>query len=909
MTSPKWSLVYAYFLTLSILLLSFLFAGIYPFGNYCLLKMDLFHAYAPDYLEEIRSLKLDGSVLYSWGGMLGRNLLGAVVTIAASPFNLLMFFFQNQYQVEFFLILTSIKVPFSAVSFSFFTQKRLKCKGWNAIIFSVPYALCSFVTAFHFNIMWIDTVIALPLVFLGIDQLMDQNDARLFCGALIYAIWASYGTAYQLCIFAVFYFLSAVIVRGRCSIKQCFLFASCSLLSAGTCALILLAVVDSFQNSQYFHEAFPTWYLQYSPLRFLVAHFAGGFPSVRFYSDSVPNLYAGIFPVLSLPLFFLSKQIGLREKLSWGFLGAVIVACLLFSIPTFLLHGLHFPAMFPHRYSYLYSFTLLAMAARLFSSEQSLTNKTAILCMAVSAFILIGLFLLYPQYDANSASIMNLLFPGGHYEARALVPGRLSFTALVSNILLVGAYCIVLRVRKSENMITHRLAYLILTLTVCGEALMGTYSGVHYLTTIEHTWYNQDLHNDMQLVTKQLNRENQFYRAEFFRNRSQSDGRVYGYKGLSGFSVSSGGYPKGLQDLLYELGMSSSFNNLVWSEPSPLLSSLFAQKYLLSEGRLNNECVTNFEYLENFGDISLYENPYALPIGFAVPMSALEWTISGTHDPFEEQNGLFFTLTGQKNLFDEIYPNYVQSENLDLDEQGAEGEYGYSLPGYISQAELESGICPRAIFRYTVSQDSFISITADCQSASHVIARVNGKMVNSVSLSWGHASLNVGTAKVGDTLEVILDLNAIPEGSERDLIYEGDIKIHAAQLDMDRFVKGIETLRQEPLCVGEYNSTYLSSEITCKNPSLLWTSIPYDHNWHVTVDGEEVQARQFGGALMAIQLGSGTHKVEFCYRMDILPLGVLVCIASLIILIILCDQMRKKSNLEGHICAFNQLLS
>lgn len=896
---PKWMPVYGlqvYVITLIILLLSFILAGIVPFGAYCLLKMDLLHAYAPDYLEALRLLKADGSVLYSWGGMLGGNLLGSVITIASSPFNLLMLLFPARYQAEFFTVLTLFKIPFAAVSFSCYIHRRFSCTGWNAVIFSVPYALCSFVTAFHFNIMWIDTVIALPLVFLGIDWLIDQYDIRLYCCSLIYAILTSYGTAYQLCIFAALYFLCGLLARGHCNIKQCVQFAACSLLAAGTCGIYLLAVADSFQNSQYFHETFPAWDLQFSPLRFLAAHFAGGFASVRFYKDTVPNLYAGVLSVLSVPLFFLSKQIKRREKLAWGVFWGVIAVCLLTSVPTFILHGLHFPVMFPHRYSYIYSFALLAMAARIYTEEERRSPKIGILCALVIALTMIALFLLYPQYDAITTDFLNMIVPGSQHEVRPSVPGRLSLAALAANLLLIGIYCAVLAVyQDAKKAALHRIALGVLVVTVCAEALAGAYSGVSYLATVEHTWYNQELYDDMQTVTEQLDREAPFYRAEFFRNRSQSDGRIYGYNGLSGFSVSSGGYPKGLEDLLYELGMSSSFNNLVWNDPSPFLSALFAQKYLLSVGRLEHEEVTCFEYLERCGDISIYENPYVLPVGFAAPAAALEWEPDDTlKNPIAEQNELFAALTGLDGLFVELEPDLFQTENLEVNAEETAGAYTFHIPDYISHEELESGVCPRVMFRYTVPQDTFLSLTLDGSSVSQATARINGETVNALFVPWGHTSLNAGFAATGDVLEVILDLNAIPEGGERDLIYEGGIRLHAAQLDIERLEQGIAMLRREPLLVTEYSSTQLAGEITCGEDCLLWTSIPYDRNWHITVDGERVQQEQFGGALTALRLEAGTHTVTFHYQMDILPVGAVVSLVSLVILIMFIYGYEKK---------------
>ena len=887
---------YAYAVCFMCVLLTFWLTGIYPFGPYSLLKMDLLHAYAPDFLEIRRALAEDGWALYSWGGMLGRNLLNCAVSIMSSPFNVLAALFPERYQADLFSLLTLLKIPCAAASFCVYAKKRLNCEGTGAICFSISYALCAYVTAFHFNILWLDTVIALPLVFLGIDRLLDEDDARLYLAALTYAVFTSYGTAFQLCFFCGLYLLCGCILRKRYCACYFLRFAVTSLLAAGLCAVTLFVVADSFDNTQYFHEAAPELALNFSPLRFLAAHFLGGFPSVRFYSDSAPNVYCGVLPLVLVPLFLCSRRISLREKLTWCVFTGAVALCFFISTATYVLHGLHFPVMFPHRYSYVYSFALLSAAARTYGNRLCVSRKAAIPLAMGLCLLVISLFLFASQRDAASAALHTKLFPGVESTVGPLVPGRISSASLALNIALICVYTALLwAVGAAAKPLTHKALLLLLLLCVCAEAVLGGVNGVGYLREVERSWFDQELYDDMRVITERLAEEPALYRAEFHRNRSQSDSRVYGYNGFSGLNVTSGGYADGVETLLRRLGMCSSFNNLVWQDPSPVVSSLFAQKYFLDAGTLTSESATAFRYLESVGSVDVYENPYALPIGFAVPLDAGAWTPDEDADPFDVQNSLFGNMSGRPDVWDGVEPILLQSENLDLSYGEKTGEYIFELPGYLSYKDIASGILPRAVIRYAPDEDGFISFYVHGTSVSRAVARVNGETVSSLSVPWGNTGLNAGFVEAGDTVEIVLDLDSIPDGGEREMVRRGVLTVYAARLDMDLYAKGITQLNNRGFHVESYDRTHVNGSIFCDEECLLWTSIPYDHNWHVVVDGETVQTDRWDDALLTVTLSPGNHSIEFEYRMDSLPMAACVSVVSVLFLPILYRREAKRA--------------
>jgi len=66
--------------------------GIYPFGENCFLHIDMYHQYAPFYMEFLNKLQSHSSLLYSWNLGLGSDFVSTYTYYLASPINWLLLF-------------------------------------------------------------------------------------------------------------------------------------------------------------------------------------------------------------------------------------------------------------------------------------------------------------------------------------------------------------------------------------------------------------------------------------------------------------------------------------------------------------------------------------------------------------------------------------------------------------------------------------------------------------------------------------------------------------------------------------------------------------------------------------------------------------------------------------------------
>ena len=92
------------------------------------------------------------------------------------------------------LILQLAKIGTAAVTFMFFLKKISvqKPKTISLIIFPTMYALMSYMVVQLMDPMWLDCVIALPLICWGIDSLIKENRFRLLIGSLVYAFVSNF---------------------------------------------------------------------------------------------------------------------------------------------------------------------------------------------------------------------------------------------------------------------------------------------------------------------------------------------------------------------------------------------------------------------------------------------------------------------------------------------------------------------------------------------------------------------------------------------------------------------------------------------------------------------------------------------------------------------------------------------
>ena len=195
------------FLATSITMLAvYLCNGMIPFGDKTILRMDLYHQYGPLFAELYDIVKEGGSFFYSWKSGLGSCFLGNYFNYLSSPIGAVIMFFGHKNIPEAIGAMILIKAALSASSFTYYIKNSLKSQNFAAVSFGILYAFCGYMLAYYWNVMWLDAMILLPVVLLGIERIIDHGKPATYICSLALTMFSNYYMSYMLCIFAVIYF-------------------------------------------------------------------------------------------------------------------------------------------------------------------------------------------------------------------------------------------------------------------------------------------------------------------------------------------------------------------------------------------------------------------------------------------------------------------------------------------------------------------------------------------------------------------------------------------------------------------------------------------------------------------------------------------------------------------------------
>ena len=127
-------------------------------------------------------------------------------------------------------------------------------------------------------------------------------------------------------------------------------------------------------------------------------------------------------------------------------------------------------------------------------------------------------------------------------------------------------------------------------------------------------------------------------------------------------------------------------------------------------------------------------------------------------------------------------------------------------------------------------------------------------------------------------------------------------------VNMDKFIKGYKKLKTQSMSVKEFTDTKISGTVTANESGVLYTSIPYDTGWKVTVDGQVLDKEELialGDALLGINLKKGTHTVEFEYTPQGLKIGIGLTVIGVLILLLYIFVIRKRKFARKFVMQFD----
>ena len=878
------------------MLILMLIGGYTPFGDKSMLYSDMWHQYFP-FFKNFRSALLSGdSLLHNWTIGMGLDYLGLVSYYLASPLNLLSVLVPEAWLLQYFELLMPIKLGLAGLFFAVFLKKTFKKDDLSLPLFGCFYAMCAWALGYQWNVMWLDTFALLPLVALGTVSLLRDNKFILYTAALFLSVFINYYIGFFTCIFVLLLFICYQICRCRgfkAFFSDLLRIALFSILAIGMTAILTLPALAALQNTQSSVNTYPdsfslnivsstlcteaksAWALYKTAkeagtatfdlwwtavkaslppilegMRQVAGNMNGGIEPT--FKEGLPNLYCGVGTITLAFLFLTCKQVKLRDKLC-------SVALLMFFMVSFLIrqldyiwHGFHFTNMIPYRFSFLFSFVMLYMAYKAYL----LRHRIRPWQIMAAGLLQIGIILCYddmtdPVFLAYNC-VFFLLYIAVFLYAR--VDGQMPDRSDKEE--LREFFVQRRRRRRYASIALCVVMGLELILNLVNFGVSFPYTGIsNYPNGTKYT---------ASMIRYMKEDDDLFYRAEVTHAQTLNDSALNDYNGISTFTSSAN---VNVTEFMKYLGYSAknTYNRYTFEEASPVSNLFLNLKYMLErDGRVEEN--PYFDQVHHYGDVYLLENNAYLPLGFLAQSELADLTFESISNAFLFQNRLFQAAAG---LMESVW-SIVPSKCLTLEPNGT-NITTRSSTGY---AYYENGPSQTTmVYRYTFEDSGFLCLDLSMSARNSFTVWLNGTQLYSESLSLAQ-TLSVSQVESGDVVEV----KVICGANEK-----GNVTIRAALLDEAVFREGYEILAASTLELTEFSNTRVEGTIDCNRDGLLYTSIPQNGNWSVTVDGEAAEIKLVGDCMVAVELTEGEHTLVFTYENEAFNLGWKISLVCLLI--------------------------
>ncbi len=397
------------------------------------------------------------------------------------------------------------------------------------------------------------------------------------------------------------------------------------------------------------------------------------------------------------------------------------------------------------------------------------------------------------------------------------------FSVFYAAIIFLAAYAGLMMLYQKGKTSRNVLVLLALGLVSMEAAINTTVTSV---TTTSRTSYTADNEDVINLV-ESLTPSDTFFRVEKVNRKTKNDGAWMNFPSVSLFSSTANA---DLSAFFKKLGCESSTNAYSITGSTPLVDALFSVKYGLYTGMPDNE--DGMTFAAQLGETYLYENIYTLPLGFMIDPS-LEWNWQiDMANPADVQNDLC-RIIGADSVLWETYGEVMGNQ-----------------------------------FTFTPEE-----------SGEYYIFVMNRK-VEEVTASIGEETKTFDNADRG----YFLELGYLNAGEEVSLSCDSSqiMDARAYRFDTAALSQVYDILNRLPWRLTRWNDTTLEGEVNASYEGTLFTSIPYDKGWKITVDGQPAEGRKIFDTFLAVDLTEGRHTVSMVYEPQGLSQGAIITLASVL---------------------------
>ena len=877
------TLLWCFFLPAFLTIVIYCCLQVWPVGKNSVLVLDLNAQYIY-YFEQLRDILLSGeSILYSFERALGGEFLGIFAYYLSSPFSVLVALLPKQNITEAMYLILVLKCGFCGLSFGYYLTKKnlLNRRKPYRVMLSVMYALSSYAVVMQHNVMWTDNLIAFPLLLLGIDALICHGKYKLYVVSLVYAMMSNFYIGYMACLFVLIWFFIRYFMfppeeRNPDGEKKHFLRTLCriafwSLIALSISAIIILPVYYSlsfgkleFSDPEYTAEQL----FDFADL--LTKAFFGSYDTVR--PEGMPFLFGGTLALILAPLYFFSERFPTRKKVGYAVILLILAASFNFSILDIVWHGMQRPNWLNARFAYMFVGLLLVMTADVLENLRFLRPQ---MFLASSVFWCAMLVILQKMdYDFLH-----------------------DFIVVWGGILLFAVYAAMIpTIAKTPQ--SRRLSAA-LAAVVTAEMLLNALAMVYQLDA-DVSYSNRNSYRQMidtydEAVEKlPANEENALYRVEKLVHRRKNDNFALD---LNGLSNSTSTLNARAVDLMHQLGFAAQSHWSMYIGATAVTDALLGVKYVIVD-ETDDKPVMEYihemyeHYADTRGHLDVYENPFALSVAYSANEKVLSYDVppedpddDAPVDPFTYMNKLMSALLGRDIKIWHAC-RVEESETYGVDMAFAPDHRGYEINGELT---------PKLQYILDVQSDDLLYVYFPSDWPRECEMKINDRVIGTFFDAQNFAIRELGSFEPGEQVDFRLYLE------ENDLYLQSGCQ-YFWHFDKEAFLEAVEELRDGNMDAYSEKDDRITGTITVpEGDSVVFTTIPYDAGWEVTVDGRKTETVPvLNETLLAFRITSGEHELELRYKPDCVKYALLLTSGGLLVFAGACIfdflEKRRKSH-------------
>ena len=800
-------------------------------GTHTFVRSDLYGQYIVFIHQFLNSLFGPEEVDYSFYFSMGMPTMPLYAYVCMSPFNLLYLLITDPNIAS--AVLVIVKLSLAAYTFQYFSKKVLGNNEFSSVIFAISYALCGYTVTYYVNIMLLDGVYMLPVIFkLVVDLVKKKNDQWLTLSyAYIFAV--SFYEGYIIGIFSFVFLLAVMCVTyGREWKKYLFCLlrlAGIVILAVLMAAVVLVPVVayllwDSASDSASFLGLLVT-------LPDIINNLFLG--EMQTEEGIFPQVYCGLLMIYLLPCFFMERSVEKKHKIVSLIMFVFLLICSLWGPAYMMMHGFDAPNGSGFRFSYFYSFVLTSIGCIIWKKAAGIT-KRRIYFWGALAIVLYALMIPWQKSriadEYVSSSVMGL-------EINAVV------------LIVLGLLLLIKNHPKYRGILPA-----IMTLFVSAELILNgvlasirmDYYYAEYKVVYENWW------KQTETVIDAIREEDPgMYRIQYLSGIHCNQAPMFDYMGIGLFSSVE---DVKVRDTLYRLGYFSSPRVVYDYGGTTFTRMIFGQKYIVRA--LGPDIAYN-------GEKTWERNSEALALGYMVSEDILGVNLD-SDNAMENQNQLLQGITGQPlEVFQPVENGYrIELENVLLGTYTEEGEEWW-------EANLENPENPNGKMIYYVPNSSELPIYAYFSMSKSTALDTSPLLYSSKDrgIHFARAVLTaprcfeLGETEDGEAVAVV-EINE----STADFAYYKDA--YFACYDEAAVSKAYNILSGHQWEVKERNGSHIEATVEATEElPVLFLSIPYEEGWEIRVDGVLVEPEAVvNDTFLALYLEPGIHQIKMEYH-------------------------------------------